>query len=196
MEKHHQRIDRLDLGGDSEVNLLLFLLEDSQHPIPDDENAPIVLVDVLRDATMVNPMIGWCVEQELNGSGKFRTQLGMYRCLVQQDKRFGDNDRCQMKSDDHQWQVEEDRYESIQGTETIGHGDVEERRTVVDRMSCPADTGPGGEPELAVVGEVGKNDTQYNGPDVRWNCEKAEIVPNAVIPRYQCGCQCDTVDQD
>jgi len=66
MQDHHQRAARVHLPNDAVVARFDLRYEGAEHLVPDDENAAVVAVDVLRIARMVHPVVRGRVEHRLD----------------------------------------------------------------------------------------------------------------------------------
>ena len=84
MQIQYKPVVAFDLLGCAVKHFFLLRFVGSKQMIKKHDHAPVIFVNVLRVAAVVNPMIGWCIEQPLNGRVKFPDRLGVHKPLVGQ----------------------------------------------------------------------------------------------------------------
>lgn len=80
-------VEGADGRGQSVDGPLLFGLERAEHPVPDNEDARVVAVEILGIGPVVNSMVRWRVEDELDRCGKLPYSLGVDEELIDETER-------------------------------------------------------------------------------------------------------------
>lgn len=84
VRRHPQRVERVDVLGQPVADPLAFGFEGAEQPVPDDQDAAVVLVQVLRIGSVVYPVVRRGVHHELDWCPELPDPLGVDEELVEQ----------------------------------------------------------------------------------------------------------------
>lgn len=147
------RIECVGWPGDAIGRLHDFLLKGAEHPVPDDEDASVVPVDVLRIAAVVDAVMGRGVHDPLEWPHPV-DQFGVNPELVQQVDGHAGEEHLGWESDHGEGPIHPHHQDLLQYALAQGDTQVVVLALVVDDMTNPEDVDFVCRPVCPVIGEI------------------------------------------
>ena len=145
-----QDVERAELADDSIARpvVVALALVSAEHPVPDDEDAGIIAVEIARIDGMMDAMVRWRVHHRLEPGRHPPDHLGMDPELVDEIDPGAEKHHRRRESDQEQGQAEKKG-----GTEEAGPGLPQRRRQII-MLARMVDDVAGPEPAHPVRGAV------------------------------------------
>ncbi len=161
------RIVRIDVLGEPVPDRLGLGGEAAEHPVPDDEDAAVVPIEVGLVRPVVDAMVGRSVEQELDRTRQRTDPLGVDRELVQQPDALQHEDHPHRQSEQSRWHpshsAQDIRHRMHPGQPDRG-GQIEVLAGVVHAVRGPQQPDPMVGAMRPVVAEIGHHQAEHPDP--------------------------------
>ncbi len=179
MRRHLQQVVRVDVLGESVPGPFGLGDERSEQPVPDDEDAAEVAVEVTALGGMVDPVVRGGVEDELEPAGHLVDALGVDPELVDEVRGGAERQRGRVHPGDDEGHVERPHGQGRPGLAQRG-GEVELPAGVVDDVTGPQDADDVVAAVGPVVEEVLREQHQRDGPPQDGDAQGREFVQGRV----------------
>ncbi|MDT0261343.1 hypothetical protein RM423_08035 [Jatrophihabitans sp. DSM 44399] len=183
-ERDLERVGGVDVLGQPVRRPVRLGHEAAEQPVPDDQDAGVVDVEVVGVTTVVHPVVRRGVEHRLEPARHRRDLLGVQEELVRQAPRHRGEDDPGRNPDQRQRHPERQRQHRCPLLPQR-RGEVVVRRRVVHDVARPEEPDPVRGAVKAVIGQViGEEHDSPGPPGVRAQPQRRQLVQRGVDHQY------------
>ena len=179
MGRDPQRVEGAQILDDTIPHRLAFFFRNkgAEQPVPDDKDAGIIGIKIARVASVMDPVMGRCVEHRLNPGMEFAHSFSVDEELIDQVHRAGKSDHARVKTQQNKGDREDEKAlgETEPGLAQRGR-EIVMLAGVMNDVVGPAPSDSVAEAVTPVITQVIKQKAGKKRPDGELPFDRRELI--------------------